>query len=328
MPSEPTDFAPLRFSTGALPAPERLPFWREVFGRQMVRVDIEPELDAPFEAAATLRAVPGLRSMLCTSSEGRLLRPREFIAADGDDTVAVFINLSGTVSGSQLNRDVSLSAGDAAIILNAEPALMVHSQIHYEGLVIPRAALAPLVTHVEDAAMRTIPHANGALRLLMNYLKAVREELTLSAPELRHLVVTHIQDLVAMVIGTTRDGAAVAAGRGVRAARLAAIKADIIGHLGRDLNLVALAARQHVTPRYIQRLFESEGVTFSEFVLGQRLARAYRMLADPRHAGLTISAIAFAGGFGDLSYFHRVFRRRFGATPSDVRADAQHRETK
>jgi AraC-like DNA-binding protein len=43
------------------------------------------------------------------------------------------------------------------------------------------------------------------------------------------------------------------------------------------------------------------------------------MLTDPRYAGATVSAIAFAAGFGDLSHFNRNFRRRFGATPSDVR---------
>jgi AraC-like DNA-binding protein len=43
------------------------------------------------------------------------------------------------------------------------------------------------------------------------------------------------------------------------------------------------------------------------------------MLSDPRIADLTISAIAFGVGFGDLSYFNRTFRRRFGASPSDVR---------
>ena len=151
-------------------------------------------------------------------------------------------------------------------------------------------------------------------------MKAVGEDLVLAPPELRHLVVTHIHDLVAMVIGTTRDGAAVAGERGVRAARLAAIKADIVEHLGHDLTLVAMAARQHVTPRYVQLLFESEGTTFSEFVLEQRLARAYRMLGDPRYAAATIIAIAFAAGFGDVSYFNRAFRRRYGATPSDARS--------
>jgi AraC-like DNA-binding protein len=58
-------------------------------------------------------------------------------------------------------------------------------------------------------------------------------------------------------------------------------------------------------------------------VLDQRLARAYRLLGDPRCADHTVSAIAFAAGFGDLSYFNRVFRARYGATPSDVRAGAQ-----
>jgi AraC-like DNA-binding protein len=34
----------------------------------------------------------------------------------------------------------------------------------------------------------------------------------------------------------------------------------------------------------------------------------------------SIGALAFEAGFGDLSYFHRIFRRRFGTSPSDVRA--------
>jgi AraC-like DNA-binding protein len=36
---------------------------------------------------------------------------------------------------------------------------------------------------------------------------------------------------------------------------------------------------------------------------------------------LIVEANAVAAGFGDPSCFHRVFRRRFGATPSDVRVD-------
>jgi len=78
-----------------------------------------------------------------------------------------------------------------------------------------------------------------------------------------------------------------------------------------------------VTPRYLQRLFESEGTTFSEYVTGQRLAQAYRMLSDPRFLDRTITRIAFDVGFGNLSYFNRLFRRRYGATPSDVRANGR-----
>jgi AraC-like DNA-binding protein len=74
-----------------------------------------------------------------------------------------------------------------------------------------------------------------------------------------------------------------------------------------------------VTPRYLHRLFEREGLTYTQFVLRHRLNRAYRMLRDRRLAMLTVSAIAYQAGFGDLSYFNRTFRRRYGCTPSAVR---------
>ena len=77
-----------------------------------------------------------------------------------------------------------------------------------------------------------------------------------------------------------------------------------------------------MTPRYIHKLFENEGTTLSKFVLGQRLSRVHRMLADARCAGQTIGALAFAAGFGDLSTFNHAFRRHYGATPSEVRAAA------
>jgi AraC-like DNA-binding protein len=50
--------------------------------------------------------------------------------------------------------------------------------------------------------------------------------------------------------------------------------------------------------------------------------RAQCALADPRFVGHPISTIAFEAGFGDLSHFNRTFRRRFGMTPSEVRARA------
>jgi hypothetical protein len=43
------------------------------------------------------------------------------------------------------------------------------------------------------------------------------------------------------------------------------------------------------------------------------------MLTEPRLAQSAVGAIAYDAGFGDLSYFNRSFKRRFGATPRDVR---------
>jgi AraC-like DNA-binding protein len=86
-----------------------------------------------------------------------------------------------------------------------------------------------------------------------------------------------------------------------------------------DLSADKIARRHHVTPRYIHKLFERQGLTFSAFVLDQRLRRAYRILSDPRHADRSVSSVAYDLGFGDLSYFNRTFRRRYAATPTAIR---------
>jgi AraC-like DNA-binding protein len=54
----------------------------------------------------------------------------------------------------------------------------------------------------------------------------------------------------------------------------------------------------------------------------QRLVGAYRMLRDDQFRHLTIAAIAYRAGFGDLSHFNRNFKRRFGTTPTELRHGA------
>src|SRR5262249_52932149 len=127
--------------------------------------------------------------------------------------------------------------------------------------------------------------------------------------------------------GEDRFGAAAMPAGGVRSARLRAVKADIAAHLDRgDLTVGALAARHRVTPRYVQALFHREGTTFTAYVRHQMLARAHRMLTDPRLAERSITSVAFDAGFHDLSYFNRLFRRCFGCSPSQLRRAAHQGE--
>jgi AraC-like DNA-binding protein len=47
------------------------------------------------------------------------------------------------------------------------------------------------------------------------------------------------------------------------------------------------------------------------------------MLGNPQCARWTVSAIVLEAGFGDVSYFNRRSRRRYGIRPSDVRTGAR-----
>jgi AraC-like DNA-binding protein len=169
-----------------------------------------------------------------------------------------------------------------------------------------------------------IPGETPALRLLKRYVGVLQsDDGTLTAPDVQHAAATHVCDLVALTLGATRDGTEAARLRGVRAARLAAMKSDVVRHLKDPaLSVVAVAARHAVTPRYVQMLFAESGVGFTEYVVAQRLARAHRLVSDPQLADRTLTALAREVGFGDLSYFNRAFRRQFGTAPADIRARA------
>jgi AraC-like DNA-binding protein len=317
-----SDCVVVRFSTADYSPRERSDAWREVYGRTLQKMDIEPLAAEDLHAEATLLRMPGLAMMAGRRFAATYRRKREFLDHDG---ISVTWALSSNCQAHQVGRIVDVTRGQAIVLTCAEPGhLLVPRLDYYFNLLVPRRCLLPLIADVDDAYGRSIPADNPALQLLTRYIGILQEGGTFAVPELRRQAVLHIHDLIALAIGTTRDAAEIAKSRGARAARLRAIKQDIATQLDQsDLSVATIAARHRLKPRWVQRLFESEGTTFTEYVLAQRLARAHRLLTDPRYANHKVSAIALDIGFGDLSYFNRAFRRRYGTTPSELRAAAR-----
>jgi AraC-like DNA-binding protein len=227
------------------------------------------------------------------------------------------------VSARANGREMMVEAGDAFLMpCGGCASIQVPHEGEFTSVRLPRAALASNVVNLHDTYCRRIPGDTPALALLKQYVAVLNDgALALAGPALQHSAVTHVYDLLAKTLGATRDAAALADRRGVRAARLEMIKQDIARHLtDARLSVQMVAARHDVSPRYVQRLFDDSGSTFTEYVIEQRLARAHRLLTDPQLAERTLTAIAFAAGFNDLSHFQRRFRRRYGAPPSELRA--------
>jgi AraC-like DNA-binding protein len=310
----------IHFSTRDRPNRERARFWCDFFGRNVIRTRIELASETHFEAESTLWSAPGLRVHWSSYSAGaNVLRPRELISAN-DDNIALLIDRSGTATFSQAGHEITLERGGGVTVLQTEPAAMVFPRVRYMAVMAPLRTLCPLTVSVEDRAGHHIPSNTEALRLLAGYVYLLRREPSFSDRKLIAHVITHIHDLMALALGATRDGTELALGRGVRAARLKAIQAYICENLAtQGLSVQSVAAQYGLSLRYIHMLFEGDGTTFSTFVREQRLLQARIMLISPRYAGRSISSIAFAVGFGDLSHFNRSFRGRFGASPTEVR---------
>ena len=322
--------ATLRFSTAGMPQAARAQAVRDLHLHERTLLSaklepiepLEPLTDYPVHVDLTKRTLPGLAVVTGTLSGLRhAIRPRR-AAANGEDDLLLGVNVRGCSTVRQRDRDLMLRDGDAFFVTRDVTEIIITrpTPVRFVGCRVPREPVAMLVGRLDDTPAHLVPHGTEALNLLVTYASAIADALPLTTTELQRLAVCHMHDLIAATIGATRDGRAIAAGRGIAAARLRAIMTDISAHLDDgDLSVAEVARRHRVTPRYIHKLFENEGLTFSSFVLGQRLSRAHRILSDPRLACRNISSVAFDVGFGDLSYFNRAFRRRYATTPTEIR---------
>jgi AraC-like DNA-binding protein len=318
--SSPEAPASFRVSSDDFPEADRIGIFREMVGKQVMRQEIEPLPDEPLYLHATVRPMPGLLAYWAKGSPVRLRRTEELLS-DGNDNL-LFQWTGSARNAEHLRREIPLGPGDAILFSCSDTrSTLLPSPFETVTLSIPRKALQTLLRDADGCLARAIPANSGTLRLLLGYLALLREELPAPAPELRDLAVAHVYDLLAVVLGATRDAAETARRRGVSAARLLAIKRSIRDKFADgDLSVAILAAEHRVTPRYVQMLFENQGTTFTAFLRGERLASAHRMLASPRFGARKVVDVAFACGFADISFFNRVFRAHFGATPSDIRA--------
>ena len=309
-------YASLHFSTRALPVSKRLPALRELFDRSIqLEIDAEPGQAVEME----MLLAPGLRrARMLSSLTARVTRPAPMLA-DGEDTICLMMKTGGHMAVTQGRREGVPQVGDGVLLVYREPALLQFVDTTYVSVRVPFAAISTLAKNVGAAAALRIPRDIEALSLLRAYVANLPERI--ADPQLGRLSATHIYDLISLAIGATDEGREIAKQRGVRAARLEAIKADLIQDAA--LTIDQLATRQGISPRYIQMLFEETGTTFSEFALERRLDAARRMLTSPRYATWSVTAIALEAGFGDVSYFNRRFKRRYLMTPSELRAQTK-----
>jgi len=308
-----------RFSTDQFPEHKRVEAYREIFGTTIIKHDIQPIGDQPFHFEATLCSLSGLGLASSLISPCRRWHGPQHL--DSDDVV-LGVGISGlSCLVQQCGREAAVREGEAVLTSSADPALVViPSMARPLSLRLSRSALAEKIADLDDRVAQTIPHSTH-VRLLTGYVGALWQTgLTTMEPALRESVAAHIQDLVCLLLGAKGEAHELAERRGGRAARQSAVLRAIEGRSSDPgLSVTAVAALLGVTPRYVHLLLEETGKSFSHHLLEKRLEQAAALLTDPRWRHRRIADIAAEVGFTDLSYFGRAFRRRYGATPSDIR---------
>ena len=184
---------------------------------------------------------------------------------------------------------------------------------------IPQTMLYPRLLNLQVLQMGTLTGRAAVNRIFSNLLHSIVDDLEeLTDEHIRPIEVA----LSEFVISSLAESSAMSCFDVAGASNFHRISQAIELQLGDgDLTLHQIAEQQRVSARYIQKLFQQAGLSFSQYLRQRRLEHCHADLGSSAHRNLSISDICFRWGFNDAAHFSRSFRADYGMTPRAFRQE-------
>jgi AraC family transcriptional activator of tynA and feaB len=301
------------WSTGATVRRQQVAYWRELICQAFL--DLTPETDLRDGFAGTVTQWPLGRSSIARidSQRQHVRRTERDIARAGLTGHYANLQVRGTSYMAQDGRETTLRPGDIGIVAcDRRFAFGFGTDFRQLAMYLPPGVLdagVPTATRVDTfwgvgAAVRHAMHAAASDTL---------------APRPAARLASYAAGLLGIAVDDTRSTVDRSRFR-TRGGHEAAV-ADIEEHLADDdLAPAATARRLGVSVRWVHAQFAGREHSYAGTVRRLRLERARRDLCDPALRHLRVIDVAADAGFGDVTAFHRAFRRELGVTPGQVRS--------
>ena len=236
---------------------------------------------------------------------------------DGNDNINLAVSFEHGLDLCQHGREICLGRNEATIMqADAPGTAATRRQFKVLEVSIPQPEWRMRAPHPGDALMKVISGHSESLKLLVGYVGVLSKTGLPAIAETRDAVSRHLIDLT--VLAATQPSVGESQTNCVVVARRAAVLEHIASQFQEPGLTGASAARSlGISQRYLQRLLQETGISFTEQVNELRLNRAFTLLAAADRKR-RVSDVAFEVGFSDLAHFHRLFRTRFGDTPKGV----------
>ena len=193
---------------------------------------------------------------------------------------------------------------------------------------VPHSELSMRLKTPIGGTPRKIATDTGTARVFAGMLRSLAETISdITTDQARPVELAFPEFLVTSLLDNA-PAKALGGAAGMRAALLERIFQTIEIRLSDpDLNYQQVAAEHGISPRYLQKLFESINDSFGHYVKVRRLERCRLDLRSPLHVQKSISDILFEWGFNDSASFSRAFREQYGISPREYRkAQPQEQE--
>jgi len=307
-------------STEGVRAREAFAFWQDVICGTFVHLDcVSPDRDR-FAGRVSNVSFADLQVSSMASDQIDVRRSKSRIAAAREEYGLIVVQGRGRTLAEQDGREVVLETGDVALFDSVRP---YHAELqtgfHHFVLRIPREKLRRRLGPLEAVSAMKISGKAGIGRVVGAFIQSLPQELDGIDGATAEQVANSCVDLTAAALGTVISGVN-ASETTTRIAHLARAKAFIAANLQCDeLSPDMISGALGISTRYLAALFATDGNSISRYIWKRRLNRCKAALADTKQAHRSISEIAFAWGFSNMSHFSQMFRRQVGYSPREFR---------
>jgi len=313
----------LVWDTGGTRPEEQFSYYREAICQAFMSLTPESATTSRFPAKVeTVRLGAGAVNRV-VFPEHTVNRSRADIAASRESCFYLNFKLAGRCRMLQDGREVSLSRGQVGIIDSDHEVTLLHDRgpaLEVASFWVPSRALRDRLPPAFDFNAERVSDDPHVGHLIVETARTLTSGALRMTEEDGIRLFDVLLDLVALSL-SRRSRAQAAEAVNFADATVLALRRAIHERLRQPgLKVAAVAGAVGISERYVHKLFERSGTTFSDYVMDRRLVGAAADLKDPALGGHAIGAIAFDWGFSDLSHFTRRFKQRFGCRPRDWRA--------
>ncbi|SHF97214.1 AraC-type DNA-binding protein [Kaistia soli DSM 19436] len=310
-------------STDAVPAAERLDYWREATNSLFPPTQLRRDGFEGFYGHVAWLSLGEVTIADIVSTSLDVVRSERDIHCGDDRWYELTIQIDGECAFSQDGRDIVTGPRSMVLYDSRRPYQMrFRGPYRQVSLKVPRAALRERVPSVDRLVALHLAADRIPGRFIYDLASGLCERPNDIPAALSSRLEQHVLELTATALMDVGSGETVSFSR---VSQLDRIKAYILAHLDdAELSPRGIAAAHGISLRRLYELFEGEEQQVARFVQAQRLDRIRRELADPLMRGLPINSIALRRGFKDFSHFSRAFRRQFGVAPGAFRSASSH----
>jgi AraC-like DNA-binding protein len=301
---------------------ERFARWRHWISATFIPLECAPVTRQPFRGMLARWALGELQVSRVDADPHLASRTRQLIAAQSRDYdyYKVALLTRGSCQLSQNGRETTLLPGDLAIYDCRRPYTMAFGErFEMSFLMFPCHRLRLPPAAIEQVLVTQVSSRESTGSLVAPFLRRLVANLELRPDDVNCRLAENVLDLLATMFGERidREPADPAA---ARRSLLLRVYAWIDANLGEpDLDPDTIARANHVSVRYLHRLFHDDGTSVARWVRERRLDNCRRDLEDPAHAERDVVAIARRWGFADPAHFSKLFKASYGEPPGQYR---------